>query len=81
MPAVHGAVIKERAARLREAGDAQVQAHLKSQIGTRHNILMENAQMGRTEAFTEVHFTAPQEVGQIITTTITGQNGKQLLVL
>lgn len=80
MPAVNGAIIKERAARLRAAGDIQVQNHLKSQIGIRHNILMENAHMGRTEAFTEVQFDAPQEVGQIIATTITGQNGKQLLV-
>ncbi|MHA1128426.1 MAG: tRNA (N(6)-L-threonylcarbamoyladenosine(37)-C(2))-methylthiotransferase MtaB [Alphaproteobacteria bacterium] len=81
MPAVHGAVIKERAARLRAAGDARVQSHLKSQIDTPHSVLMENAHMGRTEAFTEVHFETPQEVGQIISAKITVQNGKQLLVL
>jgi len=80
MPPVHGAIIKERAARLRAAGDARVQNHLKSQIGTQHSILMESAHMGRTEAFTEVHFDTPQELGHIITTTVTGQNGKQLLV-
>ncbi len=78
MPAVHGATIKERAARLREAGEARVQSHLKSQIGTQHNILMESTHMGRTEAFTEVHFETPQDIGQIVTFTITGQNGKQL---
>jgi len=81
MPAVHGAVIKERAARLREAGETQVQNHLKSQVGIQHSILMENAHMGRTEAFTEVHFKNPQEVGQIISAKITGQNGKQLLII
>ena len=79
MPAVNGAIIKERAARLRTAGEARVQNHLQSQLGTQHSILMENAHMGRTETFTEVQFDSPQEVGKIITATITGQNDKQLL--
>jgi threonylcarbamoyladenosine tRNA methylthiotransferase MtaB len=80
MPAVNGAIIKERAARLRHAGDAQVQRHLQMQIGKQHNILMENPQMGRTEAFTEVHFSASQEVGKIIVAKITGTNDNQLTV-
>jgi threonylcarbamoyladenosine tRNA methylthiotransferase MtaB len=80
MPAVNGAIIKERAALLRQAGDTQVRRHLETLIGTHHNILMENPHMGRTEAFTEVNFDASQEVGQIVTATITGQNGNQLLV-
>ncbi|OUS04148.1 tRNA (N(6)-L-threonylcarbamoyladenosine(37)-C(2))-methylthiotransferase MtaB [Rhodobacterales bacterium 52_120_T64] len=79
MPAVNGAIIKERAARLRKAGEARVQNHLQSQLGTQHSILIENAHMGRTETFTEVQFDSPQEVGKIITATITGQNDKQLL--
>jgi len=79
MPAVHGTAIKERAARLRDAGDAQVLHHLNAQIGTQHSILMENPHMGRTETFTEVHFDAPQEVGSIVSATISGQNGKQLI--
>ncbi|PCJ74351.1 MAG: tRNA (N(6)-L-threonylcarbamoyladenosine(37)-C(2))-methylthiotransferase MtaB [Rhodobacteraceae bacterium] len=79
MPPVNGAIIKERAARLREAGDARVQHHLKSQIGTKHSILMENPNMGRTETFTEVHFDAAQDVGRIVNATIIGQAGKQLL--
>ncbi|MEO1920095.1 MAG: tRNA (N(6)-L-threonylcarbamoyladenosine(37)-C(2))-methylthiotransferase MtaB [Paracoccaceae bacterium] len=80
MPAVNGAIIKERAALLREAGDAQVRRHLETLIGTHHNILMENPHVGRTEAFTEVNFDTSQEVGQIVNATITGQNGNQLLV-
>ena len=79
MPAVNGLAIKERAARLREAGDAQVIRHLNAQIGTQHRILMENPHMGRTETFTEVHFDTAQETGSIVSATITDQNGKQLI--
>lgn len=80
MPAVHGAIIKERAARLRAAGTASVAAHLAAQINRPHNILMENPHMGRTEAFTEVCFAQPQEIGQIIRATITGKTDSQLSV-
>ncbi|MEN8888935.1 MAG: tRNA (N(6)-L-threonylcarbamoyladenosine(37)-C(2))-methylthiotransferase MtaB [Celeribacter marinus] len=75
---VNGKIIKERAARLRSAGDAQVARHLTAQIGQTHRILMENPLMGRTEQFTEVSFAAPQVEGQIVTATITGVSGTQL---
>lgn len=75
---VNGTIIKERAARLREAGEAQVQKHLAAQMGRTHRILMENAHMGRTEQFTEVTFAAPQTEGQIVTAAITGIAGQQL---
>ena len=78
MPAVHGAKIKDRAARLRTAGDVQVARHLADQVGKMHNILMENPTMGRTEGFTEVTFSTPQPVGQIVTAKITGHKGTQL---
>jgi len=75
---VNGNVIKARAARLRAAGQAQVQLHLTAQIGRTHHILMENPHMGRTEQFTEVHFAAPQNEGDIITAKITGTKDGQL---
>ncbi|MGH1576218.1 tRNA (N(6)-L-threonylcarbamoyladenosine(37)-C(2))-methylthiotransferase MtaB [Planktotalea sp.] len=78
MPAVNGKVIKERAARLRSAGEAQVSAHLAAQIGKTHHILMENARMGRTEQFTEVTFGSDQVEGQIVTAPINGAKGTQL---
>ena len=78
MPQVRGQVIKDRAARLRAAGDARVAAHLAAQIGQTHQILMENPHMGRTEQFTEVTLTTPQPEGQIIRATITGISGTQL---
>lgn len=78
MPPVNGKLIKERAARLRAAGEAKVQSHLAAQIGKQHAILMENAHMGRTEQFAEVHFTAPQTEGSIVHAQIQGQTGTSL---
>ena len=78
MPAVNGKAIKSRAARLRAAGDAQVQKHLAARVGRTHNILMENPRMGRTEQFTETRFDTDQPVGQIIPARIIGTDGTQL---
>ncbi|WP_282170671.1 tRNA (N(6)-L-threonylcarbamoyladenosine(37)-C(2))-methylthiotransferase MtaB [Ruegeria atlantica] len=75
---VNGNIIKDRAARLRAAGEAQVTQHLQAQIGKTHHILMENPHMGRTEQFTEVAFEEPQPEGQIVKATITSVTGTQL---
>ena len=78
MPAVNGRAIKERAARLRTAGEKQVALHLHNQIGKRHAVLMENPRMGRTPQFAEVTFASDQPESQIVTTRITGTAGTQL---
>jgi len=78
MPQVNGKVIKERAARLREAGDAKVSEHLAQQKGRRHAVLMENPRMGRTEQFTEVAFDTDLPESAIITADIIGRIGQQL---
>jgi len=66
MPQVPKAVRKERAARLRAAGEARAAAYLASQIGASHRVLMERPRMGRTEGFAEVAFTADRPVGAIV---------------
>ena len=76
---VNGNVIKARAAQLRDAGAAQVEKHLSSQLGKTHHILMENPTMGRTEQFTEVAFGTPQEEGAIVTACILDVRGQQLV--
>jgi threonylcarbamoyladenosine tRNA methylthiotransferase MtaB len=78
MPQVNGKLIKERAAALRAAGAAQVDLHLAAQVGRTHQILMENARMGRTEQFTEVLFASDQPESQIVQAQITGFAGNQL---
>ena len=80
MPAVNGAVIKVRAAQLRDAGDRQVAKHLNAQKGRVHRILLESPTMGRTEQFTETRFAAPQTEGSIVEAEILGHSGSHLLV-
>jgi threonylcarbamoyladenosine tRNA methylthiotransferase MtaB len=77
---VNGAVIKDRAARLRAAGDRQVISHLAAQVGKTHKVLLENPHMGRTEQFTEVEFRDPQPEGQIVEALIAGVDGTRLTV-
>lgn len=79
MPQMDRSIIKERAARLRAAGDQRVTDHLNAQIQKRHNILMENPRMGRTEGFTEVCFDTDQPVGKIVKAQIIGRNDTQLV--
>jgi len=78
MPQVNGRDIKDRAARLRAAGEAKVLQHLKAQVGHMHNVLLENPNMGRTQQFAEVIFAKPQPEGKIITTEITSASTTQL---
>lgn len=79
MPQVNGKAIKDRARRLREAGDLAVERHLSAQVGRTHQVLLEAADMGRTEQFTEVSFATPQPVGQIVEVAIAGHKGGQLV--
>jgi threonylcarbamoyladenosine tRNA methylthiotransferase MtaB len=79
MPQMDRSIIKERAGRLRAKGEIAVQNHLGTQVGTQHNVLMENERMGRTEGFTEVLFDSDQTKGVIVPTMITGHSDKQLL--
>ncbi len=72
MPQVHGAAIKDRAARLRAAGEQALGLHLAAQRGRQHRILTEGPRMGRTEQFTEVAFATDQPEGRIVTALITG---------
>ncbi len=59
MPSVPKALRKERAARLREAGDKQVQQLLAREAGKTRNVLMEKDNIGRTEHFVPVRYDAP----------------------
>ena len=79
MPQVDGRAIRERAARLRAAGEAAVARHLQGQVGRAHRVLMETPRMGRTEQFAEVVFAADQPEGQIVEAAITGVSGSQLV--
>jgi threonylcarbamoyladenosine tRNA methylthiotransferase MtaB len=79
MPQLKGPDIRDRAARLRAAGDVALARHLASQQGATHRILTETPRMGRTEQFTEVAFASDQPEGVILQAAITGQQGERLL--
>jgi threonylcarbamoyladenosine tRNA methylthiotransferase MtaB len=80
MPQVAGPAVRERAARLRVAGEVALQAHLAAQVGREHRILTESASMGRTEQFTEVDFAEPQPEGAVVTARVTGVRDGRLVV-
>jgi len=78
MPQLPGPTIRDRAARLRAAGDAALARHLTAQVGRPHRILTESPRLGRTEQFTEVTFATNQPEGAIVTTTIAGHDNARL---
>ena len=81
MPAVDGASIKDRARRLREAGEKAVLAHLDAQIGQTVPVLFENERMGRTPGFAEVVSDTPQASGKLAKFTLTARKETQLLAI
>jgi len=78
MPQLDRGIIKERAARLREAGAIAVDDYLTAQIGKTQTVLMENPNRGRNEGFAPVLFEDEQPVGQIVKARITGHEGSDL---
>ena len=79
MPQVAGGAIRERAARLRAAGEAAVARHLEAQVGRAHRVLMESPRMGRTEQFAEVRFDVDQAEGQIVPAVVRGTGDGHLI--
>ncbi|MCB9988893.1 MAG: tRNA (N(6)-L-threonylcarbamoyladenosine(37)-C(2))-methylthiotransferase MtaB [Rhodospirillales bacterium] len=78
MPAVDVPVRKERAARLREAGDSELQKFLKTRLNKIEKILVEKDNTGRTEHFVMVTLDRDVPAGSIVTAKVTGQEGDRL---
>ncbi|QYK42819.1 MAG: tRNA (N(6)-L-threonylcarbamoyladenosine(37)-C(2))-methylthiotransferase MtaB [Paracoccaceae bacterium] len=79
MPQLPGPVIRDRAARLRAAGDAALARHLAAQAGSTQTILTEGPRLGRCADFTEVAFATDQPEGTLLTARIAGHDGTRLL--
>jgi threonylcarbamoyladenosine tRNA methylthiotransferase MtaB len=79
MPQLPGGVVKERARRLRERGEAALRRHLDNEVGAVRRVLIEAREAGRTEQFTRVRLAAPAEPGRILELKINGHDGRQLL--
>jgi threonylcarbamoyladenosine tRNA methylthiotransferase MtaB len=79
MPAPARGVVKERAQRLRQKGEAALRCHLDAEVGARRRVLAESGFAGRTEQFTKVRLGSPAVPGGIIDVEITGHDGQRLL--
>ena len=77
MPQVAGSEIKERAKRLRAAGEKALQKRLASEVGATRQVLIESATAGRTEHFVPVAI-AGEMVGSVKRLTIAGHDGIRL---
>jgi threonylcarbamoyladenosine tRNA methylthiotransferase MtaB len=79
MPPVARDVVKDRARRLRDAGEAALVKHLGAEVGAQRQVLVETRQLGRTEGFTLVRFAGEVKPGEIRAVTIAGHDGRELL--
>jgi threonylcarbamoyladenosine tRNA methylthiotransferase MtaB len=79
MPQVTGGVIKDRARRLRDKGEAALRRHLDGEVGARRNVLAERGGIARTPQFTPVRLASPVEPGVILDIAVVGHDGRQLL--
>ena len=78
MPQVAGGAIKERAKRLRTAGEVALLRRLASEVGSTREVLIESATQGRTEHFVPVTI-AGEKPGAVRRLTITGHDGLRLI--
>jgi threonylcarbamoyladenosine tRNA methylthiotransferase MtaB len=78
MPQVDRHVARQRAKRLREAGDRRFAAHCESRIGELESVLVERDNIGRTEQFVPVAI-AGHAPGEIVAVRITGHSGDHLI--
>ncbi len=79
MPQLQRPVIKDRAARLRAAGEAALRRHLQRQVGRTLAGLVERPGLARAEDFTEIAFTGEASVGGVVPLQVTGWEGGKAL--
>ena len=78
MPAVPKQIRRERAARLRAAGEVRLSGLLKTRIGKTASVLIEKDNMGRCEQFLQVRLNQDVETGTIVNCQISGTEKSQL---
>jgi threonylcarbamoyladenosine tRNA methylthiotransferase MtaB len=79
MPQVAGSAIKERAKRLRAAGDVALRKRLASEVGAVRDVLIESRTAGRTEHYLPVAISG-ETPGEVRRRTIAGHDGARLTV-
>lgn len=79
MPQLTRPVIKERAARLRAAGEVGLERHLARQVGQTVLALMERNGFARAPDFTEIEVTGEAMIGRLVPVTLTGHTASRAL--
>ena len=79
MPQVAAEAVRERAARLRAAGEARVRAHLDAMQGRQVMLLMEKRDLGRTEGFARTILPGDAAPGSMVAARILGTEGDLLV--
>jgi threonylcarbamoyladenosine tRNA methylthiotransferase MtaB len=79
MPQVARPVVKDRAARLRQKGALALHARLDREIGKRRQVVVETADIGRSEHFIPVRMKTPSMPGAIVEVVIAGHDGRHLI--
>lgn len=79
MPPVKGPVIKDRAKRLRDAGQRGLERHLQAQVGRVLSGLVEREGLARAEDFTEIAFVGDAPAGQIVAFRVTAHDGTRVI--
>jgi len=79
MPQLPLPVIKERAARLRQAGNAALVAELTARVGSETEVLIEQPGSGRAAFYAAVRFAAPAAEGSICRMRLVGSEGRTLI--
>src|SRR4051794_14675942 len=77
MPQVRGDVVKDRARRLRAAGQAALRRRMDTELGATRQVLIESGRQGRTEHFIPVAITG-EVPGIVRALTIAGHDGARL---
>ena len=79
MPPLDPALVRERAARLRSAGAAMLDAELNSRIGSESLVLIERPGVGRAEFYAPVECDTAPPVGSVRRMRFTGCSGRNLV--
>jgi threonylcarbamoyladenosine tRNA methylthiotransferase MtaB len=79
MPQIDRSIVKDRARRLREKGEAALHRHFDLEVGGCRRVLAEARGLARTEQFMPVRLSTPVKPGVILDVTMTGHDGRQLL--
>jgi threonylcarbamoyladenosine tRNA methylthiotransferase MtaB len=77
MPQVDRGIVKERAARLRAAGEKALDARLTAETGATRRVLVERDGLGRTEHFLIAEIAGTP--GEVVSARITGRTGRGLV--